>query len=190
MRITVNTVVVRVQRAYTESDLFERSWLATTLKVDGVCQLLIERDFAEDVVEIFRENRIDGIVLRDLTVDDMKELGLIEAVKSGRHAPVVLLESPRGDSLDKYSQSPLSDFSPTLPQAIATLDTPPPRRRVLNLVGNVGPQHQSKPKQSSVSITQTCSLEYISLYKTKINYHSLFRMVKRTTIVLPNPLSK
>ena len=149
MRITVNTVVVRVQRAYTESDLFERSWLATTLKVDGVRQLLIERDFAEDVVEIFRENRINGIVLRDLTVDDMKELGvkalgdrkklssLIEAVKSGRHAPVVLLESPRGDSLGKYSQSPLSDFSPTLPQAIATLDTPPPRRRVLNLVGTL-----------------------------------------------------
>ena len=155
--------------------------MATTLRVDGVCQLLIERDFAEDVVEIFRENRIDGIVLRDLTVDDMKELGvkalgdrkklssLIEAVKSGRHAPVVLLESPRGDSLDKYSQSPLSDFSPS---------------------GNVGPQHQSKPKQSSVSITQTCNLEYISLYKTKINYHSLFRMVKRTTIALPNPLAK
>ena len=154
--------------------------MATTLKVGGVCQLLIERDFAEDVVEIFRENRIDGIVLRVLTVDDMelgvKALGdrkklssLIEAVKSGRHAPVVLLESPRGDSLDKYSQSPLSDFSPS---------------------ENVGPQHQSKPKQSSVSITQTCSLEYISLYKTKINYHSLFRMVKRTPIALPNPLAK
>ena len=62
--------------------------MAATLKVDGVCQLLM-------VVEIFRENRIDGSVLIDLTVDDMKELGvkalgdrkklnqLIEAVKSG-----------------------------------------------------------------------------------------------------------
>ena len=147
--------------------------MAATLKVNGVCQLLIERDFAEDVVEIFRENRIDGSVLIDLTVDDMKELGvkalgdrkklnqLIEAVKSDRHTPVIVLESPRSDNFDQspwsprsdnLDQSPLSDVSPTSPQAITTLDTQPPRRRILDLVGNAGSRHESKPKQKAVSL--------------------------------------
>ena len=44
--------------------------------IEGVCDFLVKYEFDEDVVQIFRMNKISGSVLVLLNDADMKELGV------------------------------------------------------------------------------------------------------------------
>ena len=45
--------------------------------VEQVCRFIEEKGFEEDVIELFRVNRIRGQVLSMLTDEELKELGIV-----------------------------------------------------------------------------------------------------------------
>ena len=45
--------------------------------VNKVCELLKKKDFDEEVVEVFRKNKVSEAVLIELDNDDLKELGIV-----------------------------------------------------------------------------------------------------------------
>lgn len=47
------------------------------LSIAAVCSLLQTNGFDDEVVEIFRTNKIDGSTLLELNSDDLKELGIV-----------------------------------------------------------------------------------------------------------------
>ena len=47
------------------------------LTISEVCSLLKERGLDDDVIEIFRTNKIDGAVFLELNKEDLKELGIV-----------------------------------------------------------------------------------------------------------------
>ena len=48
-----------------------------SLSTSEVCTLLKTNGFDDDVVEVFRANKIDGSALKELNSEDLKELGII-----------------------------------------------------------------------------------------------------------------
>ncbi len=47
------------------------------MKINGeICDLLREEDFEEDVIDVFRKNRIDSSTFLELTREDFLELGV------------------------------------------------------------------------------------------------------------------
>ena len=48
-----------------------------SLSTSEVCTLLKTNGFDDDVVEVFRANKIDGSTLKELNSEDLKELGII-----------------------------------------------------------------------------------------------------------------
>lgn len=49
---------------------------AADMSTEEVCQWLKERKIADNYIELFRENDVDGSVLADYTDEDLKELGI------------------------------------------------------------------------------------------------------------------
>ncbi len=47
-----------------------------TLSVAELCDLLVAENFAEDVVVLFRKNRIDGGIFRELDDSEFLDLGI------------------------------------------------------------------------------------------------------------------
>ena len=45
--------------------------------MNKVCELLKKKDFDEEVVEVFRKNKVSEAVLIELDYDDLKELGIV-----------------------------------------------------------------------------------------------------------------
>ena len=45
-------------------------------KYEEICDLLREEDFEEDVIDVFRKNRIDSSTFLELTREDFLELGV------------------------------------------------------------------------------------------------------------------
>lgn len=165
--------------------------MAEDLNVAEICQLLREKGFQDDVVEVFRMNKIDGSVLVELDADDMKELGvkalgdrkklnhLIKAVKSGEAAQSTLKSrnntlpyrhslSPPVPQLSPLSSPTLSPLSSQLlsqtPPRPSLQKTPPPRRNILDNVNGALRFHQ-QPKLKAV-----CLLYYLKSFMQAIHY--------------------
>ena len=48
-----------------------------SLSISELCSLLKEKGLDNDVVEVFRSNKIDGAVFLDLNREDLRELGIV-----------------------------------------------------------------------------------------------------------------
>jgi len=47
------------------------------LSIEEFCDILTSYNFDDDVVQVFRSNKIDGSIFLELTQEDFKELGVV-----------------------------------------------------------------------------------------------------------------